>query len=134
MNGYFELTLNAEIVGLKFGMRALRQIQEKQEKSEVKLFDKVREEDGIERDRLNEMGTAYILYAGYCNYCVVREFPVKYHFLHFYDLVEDAFLTSNGIDQIREAINVFSESQSVKATGGGSGSSADAEESEKKSS
>lgn len=101
-NGYTTIEIAGEKIGLKFGLPAVRQISEKLSTSEL-----------ISNNQYNEVGIAHIIYAGYCNWCIVKDTAKEKQFEFFYDFVEDAAINGN-IQPLQEAVKCFEESKFLK--------------------
>lgn len=100
-NGYINIEIDGQKVGLKFGMVALPIISEK-----VGVKEKG-ENYGIK-------DCAHILYAGYLNNCEAKDSDPIHDFSFFYDYCESAVM-KNDLQTIIEATNCLANSQYVKA-------------------
>lgn len=104
MTGLATITISDQKVGLKFGMPALRQIYEKSARHSFLAAD----------GRFNELGVAHVLFAGYCNYCAMKDEIPSLEFQSFYELVENIDDTEQGKAELRNALTAFEESKTVK--------------------
>jgi len=102
MNGIAQITIDDQPVALKFGMPALRQISQKMAKNDL-----------FNGETWNDLGISHILYAGYVNYCAMKDTPAIMPFEDFYNYVEDAE-DEETIKDIAGAISVFVSSKHVK--------------------
>lgn len=100
-NGIAQITLSGKPVFLKFGLPALRRMQEMAAKFDI-----------ITGERYNDLGFAHILYAGYINECARHEMLPQLPFNLFYDYVDGA--DEQTADEIFQAINAWDESKAVQ--------------------
>ena len=98
---YIQITINGNLVGLKFGMLATQLFYEVIEKGKRVMIG----------DTVNELGIAYLLYFGYINNCEVKQVDPSLTFEDFYNLVEDS---TNGNEEITKALECWSNSQTMK--------------------
>lgn len=87
MNNYLEVKIGDKIIGLKFGLPAVRRIWEAQEKYDTNTI--------IEGKDMgyNALGIAHVFFAAYLNDRISREKMPELEFVFFYDFVEQAFFT-----------------------------------------
>ncbi len=103
MHGFTEIEISDKKIGIKFGLPAIRQIAEKMAKYNL-----------ITGDSYNELGIAHIIYAGYCNNCMVKDEVPSIPFSHFYDFVEQAILDKELKEKIVPVVRIFEESRFLK--------------------
>lgn len=103
MNGLASITIAGQKVGLKFGLPALRRVTEKMKEFEL-----------LTEGRSNDLGMAHILFAGYLNYCIMREEVPVFQLQPFYEYVESAEDTVESTIELSEAVKSFQESRYVK--------------------
>src|SRR5581483_6907494 len=101
MNGYTTITINGQIIGLRFGMPAVKRISEK-----VKFK---------EGEEYTEADFSQFLYAGYLNNCLVKEMEPTLCYEDFYNFAEEAFYTKKDVEGISKVITCFNESRIMKA-------------------
>lgn len=99
---YTELTIADQKIGIRFGLPAIRQIGAKMQAYEL-----------FSGDSYNELGLAHILYAGYCNECVINDKVPSVPFNQFYTFVETA-VEDKKAEEIVAAIRVFEASKQLK--------------------
>lgn len=102
MNGLAQITLDGQPVALKFGMPALQRIAQKMSTNDL-----------FNGEQWNDLGISHILYAGYMNYCAMKDILPVYEFDKFYSYVEDAEEEAT-IKEIAGSIQVFVDSKMVK--------------------
>lgn len=102
---YIEIDINDKKIGLKFGMASYRYLSEKFK-------------DGVSfhNEQITELGIAHIIYCAYKNNCIVKEMPMDMTFEQIVDFVE--MNTSNTVfmDQMREVMKIWAESDFIKKT------------------
>lgn len=103
MQGIAAITIGGERVGLKFGMPALRRI-----------FEKMQQYDMVAGTKSNDIGIAHVLYAGYLNFCLMKDEAPVHAFEYFYDYVETVGDAEGSTDEIAAALKAFEESRFVK--------------------
>jgi hypothetical protein len=104
MNGIAAITIQGEVVLLKFGLPAIRHYMEKSMTASLTAG-----------DVYSDLGLAVILHAGYKNACLIEEIPEKFAFKDFYELVEEDYtLEGEGKDKVVAAIKAFNDSRVVK--------------------
>lgn len=101
MEGLSEITVAGQKVGLKFGMPAVRRFFEKSK--EVLLM-----ADG----NYTDLGLAHLTYAGYLNFCIMKDRIPAIEFESFYDLLENPGEQTK--DEMISAVRIFEESKFVK--------------------
>lgn len=101
MNGIAKITVAGQEVGLKFGMPAVRRFFEKAKGLDLML-------DG----RYTDLGLAHLMYAGYLNYCIMKDQPPHIAFDAFYDLLENPGEKTR--EEVYEAVRAFEESKFIK--------------------
>lgn len=104
MNGYTEIVISDHKIGLKYGLPAIRQIAEKMQKFSL-----------ITGDSYNELGIAHIIYAGYCNECVIKDIVPTLSFNIFYEFVENAITDGDLKEKIEDTIRTFEDSRFLKS-------------------
>lgn len=107
MNGIATITIDGQIVRLKFGLPAVRRIFEKMSEHEL-----VVKRNG--KDQYNDLGIAHILFAGYLNGCMQRDEQPALSFESFYDVVENFAAGDHDREEIIAAVKSFEESRFVK--------------------
>jgi hypothetical protein len=101
---YTTITINEEVVGLKFGLPSARYLRDKVASGKL-LY---------ENEEITEVGIAYVLMAGYKNNCVSKEVSEKYTFEDMLDFVESALTNNDKSKELSNVITVYVESQAVK--------------------
>jgi hypothetical protein len=102
---YTTITINDTKLGLKFGMASFRYLQ-------TKFIDGI----AFENNELNEIGVAHIIYSGYYNNCIVKDIELGLSFEYFVDWVESNLKNEDSLNQIKNIINVWAESDFIKQT------------------
>jgi len=102
---YTTITINDTKIGLKFGMASFRYIQ-----------GKFIEGRAFENNELNEIGVANIIYSGYYNNCIVKDMELDLSFEFFVDWVESNLKNDDALNQIKNVISVWAESDFIKQT------------------
>jgi hypothetical protein len=100
---YTTITINDEKVGLKFGMASFRY-----------LSDKFKDGISFENGELNEIGVAHLVYSGYYNNCLVKGVLPEMTFENLVDYIEKNMVKSEFLDELRNAIKIWTESDMVK--------------------
>lgn len=100
---YTTITFNNETIGLKYGMASLRY-----------LTDKFDNNSSFINNELTEIGIAHILYAGYYNNCLVKNIDTKITFEEFVDWIECNLKNDIVIEDIKKAIDVWSQNEYIK--------------------
>lgn len=102
---YTTITINDTKLGLKFGMASFRYLQ-------TKFIDGI----AFENNELNEIGVAHIIYSGYYNNCIIKDIELGLSFEYFVDWVESNLKNEDSLNQIKNIIGVWSESDFIKQT------------------
>jgi hypothetical protein len=102
---YITITINGETIGLKFGMASFRYLTDKFV-------------DGISFDNniINEIGISHIIYSGYYNNCLVKNEKPTLTFENIVDWLEKNIKNQQVLEEINNAVNVWSESDVIKET------------------
>ena len=103
---YCTLTINGQKVGLKFGMASFRYL------SDGKLV----EGKSFNKNELNEVGIAHILYSGYYNNCLVKDVEPSLTFEDFVDYIEQMLVNKIPLDEVTNAIKVWADNDFIKQT------------------
>lgn len=103
MQGIAAITIGGQRVGLKFGMPALRQI-----------FEKMKQYPMVVGTKSNDIGIAHILFAGYLNFCMMKDELPVHTFEYFYDYVETIGDAEGSLEEIADALKAFEDSRFVK--------------------
>ena len=102
---YTTITINDQKVGLKFGMASFRYLSEK-------FIEGISFNNG----ELNEIGVAHLVYAGYYNNCLVKDAIPEYEFEYFVDYIEANLKNDDFLNQLKDVINIWSDSDIIKTT------------------
>jgi len=102
---YTTLTINNEKIGLKFGMASFRYLSE----------GKFVEGKSFQNNIITEIGIAHIIYSGYMNNCLVKEIDEQYSFEFFVDFVESNIKNEKVMDEIKNIINIWANSDFIKS-------------------
>lgn len=105
MEGYVELEMEGQKIGLKFGMDCLKHVQEKSRT--MLLVDA--------KGAVNDAGLAYILYYGYKNWCLVKELTPSLTYESFFNFAEAAYYDKERNEECVKLITAFAESKIVKS-------------------
>lgn len=112
MTNSTEISIEGKVIGLWFGMPAVRKI------SEASNLYPVMDADGS----YNEFGIAHILLGGYLNERMIREIPPTLELSFFVDYCEKTWISRDVDDlgaanwqQLLDIVNFFSESFLVKS-------------------
>jgi hypothetical protein len=100
---YSYITINGERIALKYGMASFRY-----------LADKFVDGISFDGDSLNEIGVSHLIYSGYHNWCLVKIEKPKYTFEDIVDYVEANLTDEKFLEEVKEVVNVWSESQFIK--------------------
>ena len=100
---YTTITINDQKVGLKFGMASFRYIS-----------DKLKDGISFENGEINEIGIAHLIYSGYYNNCLVKGVLPEITFETLLDYIEANIMKQNFIDELKEIIKVWGESDMIK--------------------
>ena len=117
---YTTITINDQKVGLKFGMASFRYVA-----------DKLKDGITFENGEINEIGIAHLIYSGYYNNCLVKGVLPEMTFETLLDYIEANIMKQDFIDELKEIIKVWGESDMIKNN---ASSSETTEESTKKKS
>lgn len=101
-NGYTQIDINGELIGLKFGLPSIGKIKEMSEGMDSSV------------ETMATYGMAVILYCGYWNNCLIKQVIPKHNLQFFYDAIEDAFLEEEKIKPFKEVMDFFNESRFIK--------------------
>lgn len=101
MKNYCTIFIDGQIIGIKFGIPAIRQLSDKN----ILL--------GDSRDNYTELGLAHVLYAGYCNNNLIKGVQDEFDIYAFVEYVEDCILTKQ-TDDLLNMLQVFNTSKVVK--------------------
>jgi|LakMenE18May11ns_1017448.scaffolds.fasta_scaffold9218476_1 hypothetical protein len=101
---YTTITINDKKVGLKFGMASFRYLSDK-------FVDGISFENG----ELNEIGVAHLVYSGYYNNCLVKGVLPEMTFENLVDYVETNILKNEFLEELKEIIKVWGESDMIKS-------------------
>lgn len=106
MSNYSNYVIKDKTVGVHFGLPAVRRINE--------VTFSITDENGY----YNNLGVAHIVYAGYLNWCMVKEMVPLLAFEDFYTEIEEGFFTQDQDDRWKQgidAVTLYSESFVVKS-------------------
>lgn len=101
---YTTITINGEKIGLKFGMASFRYLSE----------GKFVEGKAFSNNELTEIGIAHILYSGYYNNCLVKDYEIIYSFENFVDFIESNISNKLIQDEIKSIIEIWAKSEFLK--------------------
>jgi len=101
---YTTITINDQKVGLKFGMASFRY-----------LSDKFKDGISFNNGELNEIGVAHLVYSGYYNNCLVKGVLPEMTFENLVDYVETNILKNEFLEELKEIIKVWGESDMIKS-------------------
>jgi hypothetical protein len=101
---YTTITINDQKVGLKFGMASFRY-----------LSDKFKDGISFENGELNEIGVAHLVYSGYYNNCLVKGVLPEMTFENLVDYVEANIMKSEFLEELKNIIKVWGESDMIKS-------------------
>jgi len=100
---YTTITINDQKVGLKFGMASFRYVA-----------DKLKDGITFENGEINEIGIAHLIYSGYYNNCLVKGVLPEITFETLLDYIEANIMKQDFIDELKEIIKVWGESDMIK--------------------
>lgn len=100
---YTTITINDQKVGLKFGMASFRYVA-----------DKLKNGITFENGEINEIGIAHLIYSGYYNNCLVKGVLPEITFETLLDYIEANIMKQDFIDELKEIIKVWGESDMIK--------------------
>ncbi len=100
---YTTITINDQKVGLKFGMASFRYVA-----------DKLKDGITFENGEINEIGIAHLVYSGYYNNCLVKGVLPEITFETLLDYIEANIMKQDFIDELKEIIKVWGESDMIK--------------------
>jgi hypothetical protein len=100
---YTTITINDQKVGLKFGMASFRYVA-----------DKLKDGITFENGEINEIGIAHLIYSGYYNNCLVKGVLPEMTFETLLDYIEANIMKQDFIDELKEIIKVWGESDMIK--------------------
>lgn len=100
---YTTITINDQKVGLKFGMASFRYVA-----------DKLKDGITFENGEINEIGIAHLIYSGYYNNCLVKGVLPEITFESLLDYIEANIMKQDFIDELKEIIKVWGESDMIK--------------------
>jgi hypothetical protein len=101
---YTTITINDQKVGLKFGMASFRYLSDK-------FIDGISFDNG----ELNEIGIAHLIYSGYYNNCLVKGVLPEMTFEKFVDYIEANIMKNEFLEELKNIISVWGESDMVKS-------------------
>lgn len=101
MAGYTIIDFNGKVIGLRFGLKAVKRIGEKLPEAKNK-----------DKDDQNIYFVKQVLYSGYLNDCEAKDIVPELNVEDFHDFIEQSAL-NNRMDQITTAINCYSASIEV---------------------
>ena len=101
MNGIAQITVAGQKVGLKFGMPAVR-----------RFFEKTMQYELMTDNKYTDLGLAHLVYAGYVNWCIMKDQATELKFEDFYTLIEDADEETRV--EVIAAVKAFEESKLIK--------------------
>jgi len=78
------------------------------------LSDKFKDGISFENGELNEIGVAHLVYSGYYNNCLVKGVLPKMTFENLVDYIETNMAKSEFLEELRNAIKIWTESDMVK--------------------
>jgi hypothetical protein len=102
---YTKININGEDISLKFGMASFRY-----------LADKFVSGISFDDSGFNEIGISHLIYSGYYNWCLVKVEKPKYSFEDFVDYVEANLANEKFIEEIKEVVKVWSDSDYIKSS------------------
>jgi hypothetical protein len=104
MDGKSHITIETERVHLYFGLPANRTFFESLDENPAFLTG----------DELTEAGIAVLLYAGYCNACLIYDLPIELKRGLFISYVDNACIDDNLKKEMEAAVKAYSESLYTK--------------------
>lgn len=102
---YTKINIKGEDISLKFGMASFRY-----------LSDKFVSGVSFDEAGFNEIGISHLIYSGYYNWCLVKVEKPKYSFEDVVDYVEANLTNEEFIEDIKEVVRVWSDSDYIKST------------------
>jgi hypothetical protein len=114
MNGYINININGQTVGIKFGYLAIKEFSLAAEKKKAVYYDKSKNEKGEDVEQLSFLGIAKLIHAGYKNNCELKEVDPTLTLEDFNEWVEGAISNEETQKQLTETLTVFAQSQYVK--------------------
>jgi hypothetical protein len=102
---YTKINIKGEDISLKFGMASFRY-----------LSDKFVSGVSFDESGFNEIGISHLIYSGYYNWCLVKVEKPKYSFEDVVDYVEANLTNEKFIEDIKEVVKVWSDSDYIKST------------------
>lgn len=102
---YTKINIKGEDISLKFGMASFRY-----------LSDKFVNGVSFDESGFNEIGISHLIYSGYYNWCLVKVEKPKYSFEDVVDYVEANLTNEKFIEDIKEVVKVWSDSDYIKST------------------
>jgi hypothetical protein len=102
---YTKINIKGEDISLKFGMASFRY-----------LSDKFVSGVSFDESGFNEIGISHLIYSGYYNWCLVKVEKPKYSFEDVVDYVESNLTNEKFIEDIKEVVKVWSDSDYIKST------------------
>lgn len=100
---YTTITINDQNVGLKFGMASFRYVA-----------DKLKDGIAFENGEINEIGIAHLVYSGYYNNCLVKGVLPEITFETLLDYIESNIMKQDFLEELKEIIRVWGESDMIK--------------------
>jgi hypothetical protein len=104
-NGICAIDMDGEMISLKFGLPACRYFLEKVSQGHVKP---------ISGNSTNEVGVAYLLYAGYYNHCIISDAIPKKTFADFMNWIELHMGEEGLINEMQKVADCYQHSSTVK--------------------
>jgi hypothetical protein len=101
---YTTITINDEILGIKFGMASFRYLE-----------NKFVEGKSFTNEQINEIGIAHIIYSGYYNNCLIKDQEPKYGFEYFIDWLETNLNNPTSINEVTRIVNFWSSNDFIKS-------------------
>jgi hypothetical protein len=105
MNGYTQINVNGEPVGIKFGFPAIKEFAIATEKKREVFYD---------GDSLSFLGIAKLIQCGYNNNCEIKEVEPVLTLEDFNNWTEEAMNSEERKGELAVVLNAFAESQYVK--------------------
>jgi hypothetical protein len=79
------------------------------------LSDKFKDGISFENGELNEIGVAHLVYSGYYNNCLVKGVLPEMTFENLVDYIETNIMKPEFLEQLKEIIKVWGESDMIKS-------------------
>lgn len=113
MNGYIQIKIKDEVVGLKFAFPSVKWFAEAMAKAvednlEAYFINSI-DDKGDETSTLTDYGLAKLMQCAYRNNCLLKEEKPVFKFEHFVDWVND-HNTEEGGAEMGEVLKVYAES------------------------